>query len=192
MIKNIVSRIIILIFMLQTIGCNESLSSPTPLPQPSETTQTTSSFTHPRQFYSLQFPLGWHVEVIAHEGGDEEISFTSPDYQISSGYPILEKGAEFLIITKPIPENTTSVKDYFHSNSLIQDIAQNCVDLDVAGYPAIQFNYSYEGVAATMTLLIANSRLLQIRYRYVDPSAKSEFLNEYHNLLDSMTISNNK
>ncbi len=181
-----------LLFLLIILlgACSSPTFVPTLSLQPSETPLTTRLFTHPQYIYSLRFPVGWQQEVVVRGPGIEEVSFTSPKYQISSGYPILESGAEFLVLSKPLVDGITDAEQYFTANPLINQLARNRASLEVAGYPAIQFDYSYEGVEALMTLFIANGKLFQVRYRYINSAARQEFMSEYQALLSSLIVYN--
>jgi hypothetical protein len=181
----------LLFFLIILIG---ACSSPTFVPmlshQPSETPLTTWLFTHPQHIYSLRFPVGWRQEVVVRGPGISEVSFTSPKYQISSGYPILESGAEFLVLSKPLAVGIADAEQYFTTNPLINQLARNRTTLKVAGYPAIQYDFSYEGVEALMTIFIAHGKLFQVRYRYINSAARSEFMGEYKVLLTSLIAYN--
>jgi hypothetical protein len=171
-------------------ACSSLAFVPTLSLQPSETPLTTWLFTHPQHIYSLRFPVGWQQEVVVRGSGIEEVSFTSPKYHISSGYPILESGAEFLVLSKPLVDGITDAEQYFTANPLLNQLARNRTTLKVAGYPAIQYDYSYEGVEALMTIFIAHGKLFQVRYRYINSEARPEFMSEYQALLTSLIVYN--
>ena len=122
------------------------------------------------------------------DGVPMEVIFTSPDYRMSEGYPVLEQGAEFMIFRDPLPEGVTSVEEYLNSNDLLHELAQNLITTQVAGFPALQFDYSYEGVNAVMTIFVVNGELYNIRYRYVDQDSRGEYLDEYKELLESFIV----
>jgi hypothetical protein len=178
-----------LFFLILLISaCGSPVIAPTLTPQPSETPTVTHFFTHPLRLYALQFPAGWRQEMVVRGKGVEEVAFTSPDYHISDGYPILENGAEFLVLLKPLAEDTTDSEQYVNANPLLNQLARNRITIEVGGYPAIQFDYSYEGVEAVMTIFIAHGSLFQIRYRYINLAAKAEFLKEYQAMLASLIV----
>jgi len=186
--KNHILSAILLIVLFAISACSNTSMPATPTPQPSQTPLTTWLFTHPQQLYTLRFPIGWQQQVVVRDQDYYEVSFISPTYRVAEGYPVLESGVEFLVIVKPLPAGITSAEEYISANPLLNDLAQNRTTLEVAGYPAIQFDYSYEGVNAVMTLFITSGNLFQVRYRYVDLSARPEFMNEYQDLLASLEV----
>lgn len=171
-------------------ACTAAQVLPTATPQPSETPLTSWQFVHPENLYSLNYPIGWSHEVMVRDGVTMEVIFTSPDYQMSEGYPVLEQGAEFMIFRDPLPEGVTSVEEYMNSNDLLNELAQNLTSLQVAGYPALQFDYSYEGVNAVMTIFVVNGELYNIRYRYIDQAVRGEYWDEYKELLEFFVMKN--
>lgn len=185
--KHILAASLLISFLLITACINQPVSA-SPTPCPSETPLSTWLFTHPQQLYTLRFPIGWQQQVVMRDQGYYEVAFTSPAYHVSEGFPVLESGAEFLIIVKPLPAGMTSAEEYISSNPLLNNLAQSRTTLQVAGLPAIQFDYSYEGVNAVMTFFVANGNIFQMRYRYVDLNARQEFINKYQDLLSSLEI----
>ncbi len=187
--RKCICTVFALFFILLVGACTAVEVLPTATPQPSETPLTTWQFTHPENLYTLNYPIGWSHEVMARDGVTMEVIFTSPDYRMSEGYPVLEQGAEFMIFRDPLPEGVTSVEEYMNSNDLLNELAQNLTTIQVAGYPALQFDYSYEGVNAVMTIFIVNEELYNIRYRYVDQDSRGEYWDEYKTLLESFAMS---
>lgn len=177
-----------LFFILLAGACTTVEVLPTATVQPSATPPTAWQFTHPENLYTLNYPIGWSHEVMVRDGVTMEVIFTSPDYQMSEGYPVLEQGAEFMIFRDPLPEGVTSVEEYLNSNDLLHELAQNLTTVQVAGYPALQFDYSYEGVNAVMTIFVVDGELYNIRYRYVDQEARGEHWNKYQLLLESFIV----
>jgi len=169
-------------------ACISPTLTPAPTLPPSQTPPTTWLFTHPQQLYSLHFPIGWQQQVVVRDQGYYEVSFTSPAYRVSEGYPVLESGAEFLVIVKPLPAGMTCVEEYIVGNPLLNELAQNRTTLQVAGQPALQFDYSYEGVNALITFFIAQGNIFQVRYRYLDLATRPEFIQEYQELLASFSV----
>ena len=187
--RKIIYTVFVLFSILLAGACTAAEILPTATVQPSETPLTTWQFTHPENLYTLNYPIGWSHEVMVRDGVTMEVIFTSPDYRMSEGYPVLEQGAEFMIFRDPLPEGVTSVEEYMNSNDLLNELAQNLTTMQVAGYPALQFNYSYEGVNAVSTIFIVNGELYNIRYRYVDQNSRGEYWDEYKTLLESFAIS---
>ena len=58
----------------------------------------------------------------------------------------------------------------------------------MAGYPALQFDYSNEGVNAAMTIFVVNGELYNIRYRYVDQTVRGEYWDEYQTSLEYFVV----
>lgn len=181
---------ILLLFCLFffTFGCSAPAISPARETQPAATLEPNQTFTHPRGFYSLPYPAGWNLTVTDRAPADEEVSITSPNYQLAGGYPVLEKGAEFLITTKTLTHNFADAEDYYRADPLFNDIAREIAKMSIAGVPALQFRYSYEGVEAVMTAFIAHGRLFQMRYRFVNAAEKQQYMGEYQQLLSSFQI----
>ncbi len=188
--RRIISTMFAVFSILLVGACTAAKISSTATPQPSETPLTAWQFIHPENLYTLNYPIGWSHEVMVRDGVTMEVNFTSPDYQMSEGYPVLEQGAEFMIFRDPLPEGVTSVEEYMNSNDLLNELAQNLTNTQVAGYPALQFDYSYEGVNAVMTIFVVDGELYNIRYRYVDQNFKGEYWDEYQTLVESFVMQN--
>jgi hypothetical protein len=169
-------------------------SSPTDLvASPIKITEVTSSwanFTHPVVGYSMEYPASWTggldeiPEAIVQDYQD--FSIESPDHQVSEGYPVLEKGAEFLVRVEKT--QYFSIVDIFNNDSLAQEIAFDKTTTKVDGLEAIQYDYSYEGHRATMTIFTKKGNYYTVRYRYVDNDSKQNNWVDYIRLLNSFKL----
>jgi hypothetical protein len=186
--KTIVVLVILSIFLVITSGCSSAVIIPTSTAVPSATPPATWQFDHPQGIYSLRFPAGWRQEVVSRGKGFDEATFKTQDYRLSSGYPVLEDGAEFFIWVQPLPAGVQTAAEYIAANPLLDQIARNRLEVQVAGFPAIQCDYSYEGVEAALTFFAAQGRIFQVRYRYVDQVSRQEHLAEYQELLKSLVV----
>jgi hypothetical protein len=114
---------------------------------------------------NIETPTDWKLEM---ESGKPEGCFakylTSPDYKMSEGYPVLEKG--FQITIKLCETEETSIKEVFSSNPLKTSIARNINEINLGDIPVIQYDYSYEGTIATDTVFINNGYDYLVRLRY--------------------------
>ncbi|OGK09497.1 hypothetical protein A2767_03250 [Candidatus Roizmanbacteria bacterium RIFCSPHIGHO2_01_FULL_35_10] len=155
--------------------------------EPSPTTVTTKNgmivFEHPKVNYTLEYPASWKGKTEPIPQAYEVFIARSADYQLSDGYPVLEKGAEFYVSV----ENSTekSIDDIFNKDPLTLQIAYNKIKIIVDGVEAIQYDYSYEGYNVTMTTFLKNGKYYTIHYRYVDNAGKQLEWNTYLNLLKS-------
>ncbi len=161
-----------------------------PTTQPSVITNGWIKFTHPAVGYSFDYPGNW-------KGGIQEIpeaikqdyqdfNIESSDHRISEGYPVLEQGAEIFVRAEKTTRN--SIDDIFDSDPLAQDIASNKTFTTVDGQRAIQYDYSYEGHVATMTIFTKNGIYYTVKFRYVDKNGKEALWNDYVKLLTSFRI----
>lgn len=176
------------LFFIST--CSSAAPISTPIVIPSATAPVTWKFDHPQRIYSLRFPAGWRQEVISHGKGYEEVYFKTTDYRVSDGYPVLEEGADFFIWVQMLPQGVTTASEYIAANPLLYQVARDRKETSVAGYPAIQCDYSYEGVRAVLTFFAAHGKIFQVRYRFVDNASRGEYLYEYEDLLRSMVVYN--
>src|SRR3990167_6074629 len=81
-----------------------------------------------------------------------------------------------------------SIDDIFNSDPLAPDIAFNKTFTTVDGQRAIQYDYSYEGHVATMTIFTKNGIYYTVKFRYVDKNGKQALWNDYVKLLTSFRI----
>ena len=162
-------------------------NSVVPTTQPSVITNGWIKFTHPAVGYSFDYPGNW-------KGGIQEIpeaikqdyqdfNIESPDHKISEGYSVLEQGAEIFVRAEKTTKN--SIDDIFNSDPLAPDIASNKTFTTVDGQRAIQYDYSYEGHVATMTIFTKNGIYYTVKFRYVDKNGKQALWNDYVKLLAS-------
>ena len=171
-------------------ACAGKAPAPTATDVPSATPLSTWVFNHPQRIYSLRFPAGWRQEVVSRGKGYDEVYFKTPEYRISSGYPVLEEGADFFIWVQPLQPGVSSAADYIQANPLLDQLARDRREVRVADYPAIQCDYSYEGVRAVLTFFAAHGKIFQVRYRFVDDASRPEYLEEYLAMLKSMVVYN--
>lgn len=178
--------VIVLLFMGGYIF-NKSPVQPTTVsvqPSPDDSVQKKSwtTFTHPTAGYIVQYPSNWIGGIV-----NQDFSVKSPDYQMSSeDFPVLEKGAEFLIRVKKT--NHSTIDDVFNNDPLASKIAFNKTTMTVDGLPAIQYDFDYEGYRATETILTKNGNYYAVMYRYVDDTSKLHYWNDYIRLLSSFKI----
>jgi hypothetical protein len=180
----------LLICLMGMSACSGATPVPTPTLVPSATAPATWTFDHPQRIYSLRFPAGWRQEVISHGKGYEEVYFKTSNYRVSEGYPVLEEGADFFIWVQLLPQGVTTASEYINAHPLLDQVARDRKQTSVAGYPAIQCDYSYEGVRAVLTFFAAHGKIFQVRYRFVDDASRPEYLQEYEDLLKSMVVYN--
>jgi len=188
-VKSIIKSVLLLSLMVVS-GCSSPAVAPAPTAIPSATVPATWTFNHPQRIYSLRFPAGWRQEVISRGKGYEEVYFKTVDYRVSEGYPVLEQGADFFIWVQMLPQGVTTADEYITANPLLNQVARDRKETSVAGYPAIQCDYSYEGVRAVLTFFAAHGKIFQVRYRIVDDASRPEYLQEYDYLLRSMVVYN--
>lgn len=144
-------------------------------------------YKHPKAFYTLEYPVNWNgsTEPIPSEVKQEyeDYNIRSSDYQLSEGYPILEKGVEILVRVENSNEKT--IDEVFNKDPLAPQIAQNKIKTTVDGQEAIQYDYSYEGQNATITVFLNNGKYYSLKYRYANNADMQSELNTYLNLLKS-------
>lgn len=160
---------------------------PPPTTQPSVITNGWIKFTHPAIGYSFDYPTNWKGSMQEIPEGIkqdyQDFNIESPDHKISEGYPVLEQGAELFIRAEKTTKN--SIDDIFNSDPLASDIASNKTFTTVDGQRAIQYDYSYEGHVATMTIFTKNGIYYTVKFRYVDKNGKQALWNDYVRLLTS-------
>lgn len=178
----------LLMSLMMVSACSDATPVPTPTAIPSAIAPATWKFDHPQRIYSLHFPAGWRQEVISHGKGYEEVYFKTTDHRMSEGYPVLEAGADFFIWVQMLPQGVTTAGEYITANPLLDQVARERKETSVSGYPAIQCDYSYEGVRAVLTFFAAHGKIFQVRYRFVDDASRPEYLQEYEDLLRSMVV----
>ncbi|KKS03106.1 MAG: hypothetical protein UU55_C0005G0014 [candidate division WWE3 bacterium GW2011_GWC2_41_23] len=125
--------------------------------------------------FNFTYPNGWKLS--------KEINgvvVTSPDYQISEGFPVLEEGAELAVYTK---KTTVATINEDLSNNPITSKIPNKVDTIVAEQNAIRYEYGYEGVNAVMTEFIKDGTKYSLRYRFVGENSKSAYMGAYEEML---------
>lgn len=120
-------------------------------------------------------------------GDYEGVIIQSPDYRMSAGYPILEEGVEILVSTKKA-DNFTSARESFEANPLAVEIAENVKDVEVDSRPALSYEYSYEGVNATMVDVLDNGLMYSIRFRYLDDTQKETHQETFDKVLESFSF----
>ncbi len=164
-------------------------SSPTDsVPSPTTITEVTSgwaNFTHPVVGYSMEYPASWtgRLNEVFIVQDYQDFSIESPDHQISEGYPVLEKGAEFVVRVEKT--QYSNVDDIFDNDPLAPEIAFDKTKVTVDGLEAIQYDYSYEGHRATMTIFTKNGNYYTVKYRYVDNDSRQNNWDDYGRLLTS-------
>lgn len=131
--------------------------------------------------YSFSYPQDWTLEE-----NENSVTLKSPEYQISEGYPVLEKGASITIFVKDT-ENKT-IGDFFDQDPLATKIGDHFSDLMVNGNEAISYDFSYEGTIATQVNFIKNGKLISISYRYPNVEEKVVYEETYLNLLDTFNF----
>ena len=163
-----------------------TFSAPTSI-STTEVTGGWAKFTHPIVGYSMEYPASWTgglIEIPEDIVQDyQDFSIESPDHQISKGYPVLEKGAEFLVRVEKTQYSTTD--DIFNNDLLATEIAFDKTTTIVDGLEAIQYDYSYEGHRATMAIFTKNGNYYTVKYRYVDNDSRQNNWDVYRRLLTS-------
>lgn len=158
-------------------------------PEPIKEEQKT--FVHPKLKYSLLYPSSWTGELQEIPPGSkliyQEFLAFSPDFQMSQeGMPVLEKGTSILVqASTPIAQ---TAEEQFNKNTMLKSMAKNVKNSSVAGNPAIQYDYSFEGIVATDTVFISNNIYYLIRLRYPSEKNKETYLPIYSSLLESFTL----
>lgn len=163
------------------------------VPKPTTTAEVIDGwtrFTHPVVGYTMEYPISWTgglneiPEAIVQDYQDFYIE--SPDYQISEGYPVLEKGAELFVRVEKTQYST--IDDIFNNDPLAPGIAFDKTTITVDGLEAIQYDYSYEGHRATITIFTKNGNFYTVKYRYVDNQSRQTNWNDYIKLLSSFKV----
>jgi hypothetical protein len=156
----------------------DSVPSPTTI---TEVTGGWANFTHPVVGYSMEYPVNWTgglneiPEAIVQDYQD--FSIESPDHQISEGYPVLEKGAEFFVRVEKTQYST--IDDIFNNDPLASEIAFDKTTTTVDGLEAIQYDFSYEGHRATMTIFTKNGNYYTVKYRYANNDSRQNNWDDY-------------
>lgn len=135
----------------------------------------------------MEYPASWTggldeiPEAIVQDYQD--FSIESPDHQISEGYPVLEKGAEFFVRVEKTQYST--IDDIFNNDPLASEIAFDKTTTTVDGLEAIQYDFSYEGHRATMTIFTKNGNYYTVKYRYANNDSRQNNWDDYRKLLTS-------
>ena len=166
-------------------------SSPTDsVPGPDKTEDATIgwvNFKHPIVGYIMEYPASWSGGLIetpeAIVQDYQDFLITSPDHRVSGGYPVLEKGAELFVRVEKTQHST--IGEIFNNDLLAQEIAFNRTSTTVDGLEAIQYDYSYEGHRATMTIFSKNGHYYTVKYRCVDNDSRQKNWDDYMRLLES-------
>lgn len=171
-------------------------ASPSPtdsVPNPTATSELINGwtkFTHPVVGYEMEYPANWTGGLNdipeAIEQDYQDFYIESPNHQISEGYPVLESGAEFFIRVEKTQYLTT--EEIFNNDPLAPEIAFDKIATTVDGLEAIQYDYSYEGHRATMTIFTKNDNYYIVKYRYVDNQSRQTNWDDYIKLLSSFKI----
>lgn len=140
----------------------------------------TNSIAH----YKVEYPNNWSGGTSKTNRND--FSINSPDYKMNSGYPYLETGASLAIYATS--SRATDLKQYINNDPLLKQIAKNVIETTLAGLPAIQFDFSYEGTNATMTIAIDGNITYNVRFNYADSQTKAKYLPLYQHMLDTFSI----
>lgn len=156
-------------------------SSPTPSSEKSDT----KTFKHPVLGYSFSYPSDWTLTMANNSNQDvyAGVDVKTSDFKLSDGYPVLNSG--YQISVNAAKTDTTSIEKYFEDDPIASKIATNKKSLKVAGSDAIQYDISYEGTIATVTIFIRNGIYYQILYRYADTNLKDNQWSTYGALLSS-------
>jgi len=161
---------------------------PTPEPHPNpEVTTDLNTFIHPVLNYQISYPKAWNVTPVNEKYQDyDSFMIRTSDYSLSDpeiGYQYIEKGGEIIVGAKDTTEDT--IQTLFDQDTLGKSIAQNLTTTKVAGENAIQYDFSYEGVAATYTIFIHQGIYYTVKLSYLDQAAKTDLWNEYQIVLNS-------
>jgi hypothetical protein len=144
----------------------------------------TKEYVHPQNIYKLEYPEEWAItEYVAKEY--TTIEFTSDDYELSTGYPVLLNGVGVTVTVTDT--DYKNIQEIFNSDALAQQIANNVTEISVDEKSAISYDYSYEGTIATIVSFVAENKQFTIKYRYTDES-KDTHLDEFENLVNSFEI----
>lgn len=134
---------------------------------------------------NIETPTDWKLVLESGKPKDCFIKYlTSPDYRMSEGYPLLEKGSEITI--KLCKTEGTSVKESFSKNPLKTAVAKNVNEISLGTIPAIQYDYSYEGTVATDTILIHDGYEYSVRVRYPSETDKQTYWDIYSVILENI------
>ncbi len=170
-----------------------AVSTPAPTTSKTSAPSNLPTYSYPLGHYSFQYNASWQPDK---DYNDLAQKNTKPyaDYQISSpgyklatqGVPVLISGASIAVQVGDTAE--PSVESQLSKNELLPSISSNKSSTTVAGYHAIQYDYSYEWVNATATEFIGNGRYYMIQLRY--PEAKDKMVNwaEYQEVLKSFLL----
>lgn len=173
---------------LKNVDMNDkSAISPSPQPSSSPIAQNTQ-FQHPVLGYLFTYPARWKISTnkTSRPGSYDYVTIKSPDYKLSEGYPFLESGYSIAIRASDTSE--VSVQALFNNDSLATSLAKNEHRLKVDGVDAIQFDYSYEGTIATVTMFVKDGVYYQIVYRYSDEALKNTDVKVYEEVLSSFKV----
>lgn len=158
---------------------------------PSATEQPQGLYIHPTLGYSFKAPLNWILnENVAPTGVTQDyqdVSLRSPDYTYSqpeeSDYPMITAGAEIYISAEKTEE--TDIEAEFEKDTLAKSIAQNKVVTNIDGGKALQYDFSYEGVIASVTAFIKDGVFYFIKLSYPESADKSHYWETYASFLYS-------
>ena len=145
---------------------------------------------HPVVGYLLSYPPNWKGGLQEIPQGSkqdyQDFNIQSPDYKFSTeGYPTLEQGSE--VFVRAEKTDKSSIDDIYNGD-LSAEIGKNKIYTTVDNQQAIQFDFSYEGVEATMTIFLKNGIHYTIKLIYVGEIGKQAMWNNYLKLLNSFKV----
>jgi hypothetical protein len=159
---------------------------------PTETETPTGIYTHPTLGYSFETPLNWNLTEVETPAGItqdyQNVSLKSPDYvytEPEDGYATVTSGAEIYISTEKT--EATDVEVEFAADTLASSIARNKIVTNIDGVKALQYDFSYEGVTASITTFIKNGVSYFIKLSYPTLSDKTNYWETYASFLYSFT-----
>ena len=178
---------------------NISLStSPTPSPtaQAEDIPNGWAKFSHPTAGYSLIYPKDWKGGLgpigLGTRRSWEPIEFEdfyieSPDHSVATpGVPALEQGRELYVTATKV--SATSVDAVYDSDELGAIINRNKSTTKVDGQAAIQYDYAYEQIKATVTMVMKDGVIYLATFRYVDDEGKQAGWDDYKRLVASIKL----
>lgn len=170
--------------------------SPTPVietPQPASASSVVSEWSvyqDDQENFSFKYHDSWIVQPQAElfTASGSGMRVISDEYeQTKVENEKLENSATISVVV-----NLSDYKniDQEYKNSLSNQIGQKQTTMQVAGERALQYDYDYQDIVATETILIKNGKKYTINYQYSDQATKMKYLKNYQQALRSFTINN--
>jgi hypothetical protein len=157
---------------------------------PSPTPDNTTTFINPVLKYQVKYPKTWTGSLEVFPSGAKvdypNFLIRTSDYKMSDGqegYPYLLSGYEIALRHKKT--TFASAEEQFNDQPILIDVARNKKLLTVGGIEAVQYDFSYEGVIATMTDFIKDGVYYSIKVSYPTLESKANVYSIYEKVVAS-------